>query len=76
MAMDQLVSISRNYPDFEIIHTEDVVNVCSMEEFSDFLIKAEELDGEGELSPPIFNSDLGLNAAEVADSFKSSNSMG
>ena len=58
--IDQLVSISKNYPDFDKIENEDVIKICSMEEFSDFLTKAEELDESGELPSPFLNSSLGV----------------
>ena len=60
---DQLVSISKNYPCFENIENKDVSKICSMKEFWDFLITAEELDEALGLPKPLLNSSLGVNDA-------------
>ena len=63
--IDQMVSIGRNYPDMDNIERRDVATVTSMEEFSDFLNNAKDLEERGDIQPPLFSSNPGVNDAVV-----------
>ena len=47
------------------IERRDVATVTSMEEFSDFLNNAKDLEERGDIQPPVFSSNLGVNDAVV-----------
>ena len=60
-AIDKMVSAGRNYPGMDNIEKQDFPTIPSMQEVSDFLNNAKDLEERGDIHNPVFSPNLGVN---------------